>query len=60
MSRSDPQYEHAAETVDHDTIWGVKYRIMCEYNQSFVPIKNYEVNPGIDGDNNEAKDDENE
>ena len=33
---------------------------MCEYNQSFVPIKNYEVNPGIDGDNNEAKDDENE
>ena len=55
-----PQDEYAADTVDLDSIGGVEDQIVCEENQSFVPIKYSNVNPGIDAANNEANDDENE
>ena len=55
-----PQYEDASETVDLDAIWGVEDRIMCEDNNYFVPIKDSDVIPGIDADNDESKNDENE
>ena len=33
---------------------------MCEYNHSFVPINNSDVNPGINIDDDKSNDDENE
>ena len=55
-----PHYEDASETVDLDAIGGVEDRIMCEYNHSFVPINDSNVNPVIDTNGDEAIDDENE
>ena len=55
-----PNYEFSSETVDLDEIGGVEDRILCEDNHSFVPIKNYDVKPGIDANDNESRDDENE
>ena len=52
-----PQDEDAAQTVYLDAIGGVEDQILCEYNHSFVPINDPDVNPGIDTNEDEANDD---